>query len=153
MKVETNAVTKLMLTDLDRLDPVTVIAEDIEPGKGKIIIECYGKAWSSYWGGMGDNSIADFFISCDENYIANKLSDIESNIYDIEGIRNQADLKNIDCFRDDPWNDYEFMRKMYGDDMSEWYDSMPKQINPHYRYLCRIIKAVQEGLKDHMEAK
>ncbi len=52
MKIETSTVTKLTITEVARLDPITVILEDIEPRKGKIIIECYGKSWSSYWGGL-----------------------------------------------------------------------------------------------------
>ena len=53
MKTESMQVIKIILTDLDRLDPVTVIAEDIEQGIGEITITCYGKAWTAYWGGMG----------------------------------------------------------------------------------------------------
>lgn len=41
MKISVSQVTKLTLTELDRLYPVTVILEDMGPRQGKIIIECY----------------------------------------------------------------------------------------------------------------
>lgn len=147
MNIETSQVTKLSLTDLHRLDPVAVIAEDIKKGHGKITITCYGKAWTYYWGGMGLLNIRDFFVSCDESYLTGKLSHIKSTIYDIDAIREKAEEKNIGCWRDDPWNDYEFMTKMCGDACEEWHDAIPKMPNPKYRYLCRIIKAVQDGFK------
>lgn len=56
-----------------RLDPIRVTLHDVSPGHGRIIIECYGKAWSSYWGGMGDLSIKDFFCSCGSDYLITKL--------------------------------------------------------------------------------
>ena len=43
MKINITTVTKIHLTDLDRLDPVGVILEDLEPRKGKLTIDCYGK--------------------------------------------------------------------------------------------------------------
>lgn len=90
MKIETSTVTKLTITEVARLDPITVILEDIEPRKGKIIIECYGKSWSSYWGGMGSDTIAQFFGSMDEHYLAKNLSDISADITDGDSIKDGA---------------------------------------------------------------
>ncbi len=77
MKVESTQVTKLLISDLmgepHKLDPVTVILEDYAPGKGRIIIECYGKSWSSYWGAMGKESIAQFFSTCSADYLIGNL--------------------------------------------------------------------------------
>jgi len=148
MKIESTQVTKLMLTDLDRLDPVAVIAEDIAPSRGRITITCYGEAWTASWGGIGCHTISQFFCSCDEHYIAKNLSDVDSQVYDIDAIREQAYIKGVDCYRDDPWNDYEFLTAMYGSDMFDWHDSLRKMKNSKYQYLCRIIKAVQEALAE-----
>ena len=148
MRIESTQVTKLVLSELDRLDPVTVIAEDIGPRQGKITITCYGKAWTAYWGGMGDCTIKKFFCSCDEHYIAKNLGSISSKIYDIDAIRDEAEKKDIECWRDDPWNDYDFMERMYGSDMVDWGDKLPKKSNPDYKYLCRIIKAIQEAFNE-----
>lgn len=148
MKIEKSKVVKLKLTGLERLDPVSVIIEDIGEGHGKIYIECFGKAWSAYWCAMGDQNISEFFCSCDEHYIAKNLSNIDSEAYDIDAIKAAAKEKGIDCWRDDPWNDYEFLTAMYGSDPIDWRDSLPKEPNPEYEYLCRIIKAVQAGLTE-----
>lgn len=77
MKVEAGTVTIVRITDLmesHRLDPIRVTLDDIEPGKGRINIECYGKAWASYWGAMGEQTIAQFFASCDNDYLIRNLA-------------------------------------------------------------------------------
>lgn len=90
MKIEKSTVTKLTITGAPALDPITVYAEDIGPRRGKIFIECYGKSWSSYWGGMGELTIAQFFCSCDEHYLAKNLSDIHADIVDGDSIKEGA---------------------------------------------------------------
>lgn len=74
MKVEKGAVTILRITEVPGLDPIRVTLDDIEPGKGRINIECYGKAWASYWGAIGDQTIAEFVVSCDNCYLISNLS-------------------------------------------------------------------------------
>jgi len=147
MDIENINITKLRLTNIERLDPIDVYPENFGKGQGQITITCYGKAWTAYWGGMGDQDINEFFCSCDEHYIAKNLSDIKAEVYDIEKIREDAEKKGVECYRDDPWNDYEFLNAMYGGDMMDWHDSLPKESNHEYEYLCRIIKAVQSALK------
>lgn len=70
--------TAFVIEDVRGLDPVTVIMRDTEPGKGKLIIECYSRAWSCYWGGMmADHkpcTVGRFVISSvDAAYIVNCL--------------------------------------------------------------------------------
>nr|WP_298118265.1 hypothetical protein [uncultured Pseudomonas sp.] len=89
MRIERTSVTKLLISDLiatqHKLDPVTVFLEDLGPNnsgsdptrisrRGKIIIECYGKSWSSYWGAMGDRKLAHFFCDCSADYLIGCLS-------------------------------------------------------------------------------
>lgn len=77
MKVEAGTVTIVRITDVmtpHRLDPIRVTLDDIERGKGRINIECWGKAWASYWGGMGDKTIAEFFVSCHNDYLIGNLA-------------------------------------------------------------------------------
>lgn len=74
MIIEQSAITKLVIKDLEQLDPITVFAEDFGNNKqGKIIVECYGKTWSAYWPAMGA-SLMDFFISAGDDYILNCFS-------------------------------------------------------------------------------
>ena len=62
MKIAEKTLRQLEISEVPNLDPIRVTMEDIEPRKGRINIECYGKAWASYWGGMGDRTIAEFSV-------------------------------------------------------------------------------------------
>ena len=57
-----------------RLDPIRVILQDLGPGQGRVIIECYGSAWSAYWGATGHQSILQFLDMADADYITSALS-------------------------------------------------------------------------------
>lgn len=77
MKIETGTVTIVRITGIEAshsLDPIRVTLDDIEPGKGRITIECWGKAWASYWGGMGSQTIAQFFVGCNNGYLIDNLA-------------------------------------------------------------------------------
>lgn len=60
----------LLIEGSDALDPIRVILEDLEPGRGRMIIVCWDAAWTGYWGAMGDRTIAKFVADCDEEYLA-----------------------------------------------------------------------------------
>lgn len=55
-----------------RLDPITVILRD-SGGKGKVIVECYGVAWSYFFGSIGGQTLREFLAQCDQFYLADKL--------------------------------------------------------------------------------
>lgn len=193
MKIEKSTVTKLTITDImgdpHRLDPITVFLEDLEPRKGRITIRCYDKAWTAYWGGMGEQTVAQFFRSCDEHYIAKNLEQgIDSDIVDSDSIKDGAfreivasrrgrlrrDWRNSERmvrygreeisadlarelwdeveeteFSSDGWGESDLMQRVFGD---EWWCRLPTKPNPAYQYLCRIIKAVQEALRQIEQA-
>lgn len=67
-KTIVRSVPGLIITNVSGLDPVTVFFQDVEPGKGKVFIECCGRAWSAYWGSIGNFS-ADQFFALSENDI------------------------------------------------------------------------------------
>ena len=74
MKTETiNNLTAIKISDLDRLDPLTVIFQNFEPGQGRVIIQCYDKVWSSYWGGMSGKTVQEFISEAGADYIVNNL--------------------------------------------------------------------------------
>ena len=88
MKIETETVTILRISEVPRLDPIRVTLDDIGPSKGRINIECYGKAWASYWGGMGGRTIAQFVASCDNSYlIANLAPDLYATRFSADALR------------------------------------------------------------------
>lgn len=69
MKVEQKQVTQLTISDATDLDPISVVIEDSAPGHGQIIITCYGRSWTAYWGGMSGDTLAQFFIRVSAGYI------------------------------------------------------------------------------------
>jgi hypothetical protein len=171
MKVQKSKVSKLLLAGLDGLDPITVIYEDYELGKGKIIIESGCDTWAHYWGAMGERRLAEFFCKCSADYIAHKLSNgdreqYQSDITDFQAIpalvRKEAiklrRAREIDAaaareaYSQADWLDDQdsllvydhIMVSVFGDD---WWHCLPTKENPNYAYLCRIVSAVQMGLK------
>lgn len=56
------------------LDPIRVILYDYGDERGRmIVVECFGDAYSHYWGRMGQESVREFVCSCDEDYLVDKL--------------------------------------------------------------------------------
>lgn len=167
MKIETTFIKKIAITDVPRLDPIDVHLEDIAHRQGRITIRCYSQAWTAYWGGMGDRTIAQFFCSCDEDYLANNLSSIRPTMPDYEGLYTKA-KKNVLQKRRKGWEldkdgarrlfdkldhhvehatdvDTDAMQEIFGD---EWWHEIPDAPNHEHEYLCRIINAVKVALKD-----
>ena len=165
MKVAISRVTKYKIYDIKRLDPITVFLEDFEKRKGKITIECYGKSWSSYWGGMGDRDIRQFFCSCDNGYLINSLSPgLGRTVTDEDALTSHSKKHIIAMRKGDKidedearelWDevdntlglttdDHRLLQKVFGD---EWWYCMPEKPNDDYEYLGRIVDAVREGLK------
>lgn len=74
MRIEDSKTSRVLtIHDAPKLDPITVVLQDIGPGAGRLIVECYGEAWSAYWGGMGDATLSEFVRDCGPDYITDKL--------------------------------------------------------------------------------
>jgi hypothetical protein len=169
MKVLQEAIRKLMVTDVQGLDPVSIYLEDNGAGQGKITVTCFNESWTARWGGMGNRTVAEFVRSCDNQYLAKNLSKIPSEIDDVGRIpkdlikiilekRKRTDLTaeqardyydRADGLRHfDPselLNQHDLFYDLYGE---EWWHCIPKKSNPDYEYLCRIITTVKEALKE-----
>lgn len=74
MKVEAIECVCLRISQVQALDPVTVVIRNLAPGEGSILIECYGEAWGAYWGAMGSSTLQEFFAKCDDHYLVNRFS-------------------------------------------------------------------------------
>lgn len=55
------------------LDKITVFWQDWDPGKGAVTITVWGCAWNCYFGGMGSDTIREFFASVGTGYLVQKL--------------------------------------------------------------------------------
>jgi len=55
------------------LDPIYCYFEDFSAGRGRITIACFGDAWTSAWGAMGDRTVRQFVADCDADYLATSL--------------------------------------------------------------------------------
>jgi hypothetical protein len=74
MRIERiTSIEAFTIFDADGLDPITVFLQDIGPGKGRLVIECWCEAWGTYWGAMGDCGVREFVMSVDAGYIVNRL--------------------------------------------------------------------------------
>lgn len=86
MKVISEVIRKLTVTYVQGLDPISIYLEDNGAGQGKITITCFDQSWTSYWGGMGNRTVAEFVRSCDNQYLAKNLSRIPSEVNDVKRI-------------------------------------------------------------------
>ena len=74
MRIENTEKTKVFtIFDAPKLDPITVALQDLGPGCGRLIVECYGSAWSGYWGAMGYKDLTAFLLDCHPEYIAGRM--------------------------------------------------------------------------------
>lgn len=77
MRVETANVEAFTIFDDDgksKLDPILVILQDFGGGQGRIVLECWGAAWSAYWGAMGtDTTLRRFVTGTTVDYLVNRL--------------------------------------------------------------------------------
>lgn len=73
MRIESEQVKALAIYDAPKLDAVHVVMYDLGPGVGRLIVECYGEAWSGFWGAMGERSIEQFVLSCTADYLAGRM--------------------------------------------------------------------------------
>ena len=153
MKVEKIDVLSFVLTDLERLDPVRVMIENYEPGKGRVTITCYGKACNDYLIGCLDPQLLS---TVDDDNDANLLF-VKSEIIklrrereiDAEQARNMWDeAENADDVKESCccFGVGNELLSLFGDD--PWYAGWPTVPNPKYQYLERIVNAVRDGLKE-----
>lgn len=63
----------LEIPEADGLDAVVVYWRNFQPGKGSVVLTCWGSAWACYFGGMGAESIQEFFASADTPYLVSKM--------------------------------------------------------------------------------
>lgn len=67
-------VARYRIEDTPGLDPITVYVENRAPGQGRLLVACYGTAWTAYWGAMGSATTIEAFVAgCNPHYVADNL--------------------------------------------------------------------------------
>lgn len=92
MKVTETKVLSIEITEVERLDPIRVMAENYVPGKGRITITCFGKAWTSFWPAMGGDTVQQFLIRVSNDYLIGCLSPMMRSEVDDD---NEANLEFV----------------------------------------------------------
>lgn len=141
-----------LLSELDRLDPVTVYVTNYEPGKGKIVIECYGKCWTHYWGGMSGKLLQEFFIGGDNEYLLGKLL-VTTTETDFEKIESLAKDRGFDICATSDVELAMLAKEMYECFGPEWFLNLPSCETSESRYLGRIIDAIKLAFNEECLAK
>lgn len=177
MKITETKVQSLEITEVERLDPIRVMAENYEPGRGRITITCYGKAWTAFWPSMSGDSVQQFFIRVSNDYLIGYFApqmqrdiddDNDSNTkfvkQEICKLRRSGEIdhdkardmwESAECSSDVKmdccsWVNGSVLNELLGDD--PYYAKWPTVPNHEYQYLERILDAVREALKQ-VEAK
>ena len=150
MTTEKRKTETYILTNLDRLDPVTVYVTNYNPGQGKMVVECYGEAWTAYWGGMGGNTLQQFVLTCDNDYILNKMlkNTTQTDFDEINEIVHKRGFSF--CVTSD------VEVAMQADDMAEcfgpdWYMDLPTCNTTEYEYLGRILNAIKGAFTEELQ--
>lgn len=143
MEIEKFETENILVTEVKSMDPVRIYIEDHDKGVGRIVITCYGRAYTYFWSGMGNTTMAEFFSGCNIDYLASKLDPgTNSTITDWDQVSAdtgcQIDEHNAIVYSEE-------MEKKYG---CEWFfnDDLPTKENPEWWHLYRIIKVAQEAL-------
>ena len=172
MKITETKVQSLEINEVESLDPIRVMAENYEPGQGRITITCYGKAWTSAWFAMGGDTVQQFLIRVSNDYLIGCLSpmmrsevedDNEENLEFVKAeickLRRSGEIdhakardmwESAECsgnVKEDccSWIHASVLNELLGDD--PYYQKWPTVPNPEYQYLERILDAVREALK------
>lgn len=171
MQIEKMDVMSFTITEVERLDPVRVMIENYEPGKGRITITCFGKAWTGAWFAMGGDTVQQFIKRVSTEYLigyfAPQMSctvddDNDANLAFVKGeiikLRREQEIDGNEAR--EMWDEAEGadnvkasccdylvgdrLLSLFGDD--PWYARWPSVPNHEYQYLERITNTVREAL-------
>ena len=143
MKIMKTTVTKLRLTGLENLDPVSVFLEDFWVGAGQLTIECFGRSWSATWPAMGERSISEFVASASTEYIANSMFSGPRKEPDYDRIAEAIGYDSIDY--EGVLRHEDVVAEAFGPD---WRMNLPEKETADWLYLCRIVDAVRIAARD-----
>ncbi|WP_149983306.1 hypothetical protein [Pseudoalteromonas rhizosphaerae] len=172
MKWTESTVTKLLIKDVDGLDPITVYIENYALGQGKLTIVICGESYSAHWNAMGSNTLEQFVLKSDNHYLSkNLVSRAKLSEPDYDGFIINIKKQLIEQRRRwggtktgirELWNklskiepqeeyfsryraDHNILIEVAGD---EWWHSIPEVDSSLYKYLCKILDALKACLSE-----
>ncbi|TFZ81463.1 hypothetical protein [Candidatus Macondimonas diazotrophica] len=148
MDIKKELTETYIITELDELDLVTLYVTNYKPGKGKLVIECFGETWVCCFSAMGCSSIQEFILRSDNDYLLRKLLK-ETYETDFDKINKEAQKRGFDICA---YSDIEIamqadeMRECFGDD---WQMNLPMCNTVEYHYVSKILDAIKEALQQN----
>lgn len=95
MKIETSTCQVYTVSGVQTLDPITVFVQEFENALGRIVVHCWGKAWSCFFN-HGCNSILEFVSTLGVDYLSEKLGRYhEVHRKGVDGKKDRAYLERI----------------------------------------------------------
>lgn len=151
MNTEKRQTETYIITGFVDLDAVTVYVTNYKLGQGKMVIECYGQSWAHYWHAMGEQTLQEFVLKAENEYLAGKLirGDTQQTDFDeINELAHKRGFPNI-CVTSDVEVAMEAreMSLCFGPD---WYMDLPRCHTTEYHYLGRILNAVKAAFNDEL---
>lgn len=171
MKWTESTVTKLLIKDVDGLDPITVYIENYALGQGKLTIVIYGESYSAHWNAMGNNTLEQFVLKSDNHYLSKNLASLAKlSEPDYDGFITHAKKELIEQRKmwggekegiRELWNklnevepsedyfhnalNHQRLHEVAGDD---WWHLIPEVDSTLYKYLCKILDALKACLSE-----
>jgi len=174
MIVEKSFIQKILISEVQGLDPITVYLEQLGERQGKITVEYASKSWSTFFSGCGDSGIATFVSKLSSEYLIDRFApQITKYVPNFEQFDAEMRMKIVEMRRQDELSK-DFARALF--DVETWrgkvtqnpYEPLinpfpefaeeferadfqafdvPECISSEYRRFERIVKAVIEALK------
>ncbi|MEI9534873.1 hypothetical protein [Moellerella wisconsensis] len=175
MKVTETKVLSLEISELRNFDPIRIVTENYELGRGRITITCEGKAWTSAWFAMSDRSIKQFFCDCGNDYLIHNMAgnvsseidnDNEANMRfmfsEVLRLRREGELSKDEareCWDEIDGSD-DIKSKVCGSNScisqvpyfstDPWYLPWPTVPNPAFIRLNNMFDIVRAALQQHL---
>lgn len=94
MKI-TQSTARMLTIEAPGVDQIDVFIVNYAPGKGRITLRCWDRAWTAAWFAMGGESVERFFVGCGTDYIASNMMCGLGGLRVAEAKREQVYLERI----------------------------------------------------------
>lgn len=169
MKIEKLQTLTVKISNVAKLDLITVTFDDEGNGKGRLTVNCAETSLSCRWPAMGC-SLVDFVDSCGEDYLISSMSGVSEYVdskdtenfvkilqAEVIRLRKSKDIEQNEARRlfaeaDDFSFDFNLnpAHSIFGD---AWHLQIPAIKNPEYIYQHRIIETVKLAVKQMKKNK